>query len=197
MGINNCTFDHGSINKEGKYQTSMPNWIGDIWLSGQAIVANTTIIGEGVHGALNFRKSNYGNPDGSVVVNSIICADDMKDYVWRLFGDSFKVQGYYNIFAGDYNHWVDFHDDTDVNKLPWGANWSPSTDPVTGLIDYTVPEGLTVNKIPTVDEVSKAIQSQKTFGTAFYNWLVEVDGIGKDAAGNSRLNNNRQGALVK
>jgi len=198
LGINNCTFDHGSTytdGGEGTYDTSV-GWLGDVWLSGQAIVANTTIAGEGVHGALNFYKGN-GNPDGSVVVNSIICADDMKDYVWRLTGSGYTVEGYYNLFAGDYAHLVNFHSDTDVKHLPWADNWSPSTDPVTGLIDYTVPKGLTVNKIPTVDEVSTAIKSQKTFGTAFYDWLVSVDGIEKDAAGNSRLSGNRQGALVK
>ena len=199
LGINNCTFDHGSTNTDGgdgTYETSV-GWIGDVWLSGQAIVANTTIAGEGVHGALNFYKGN-GNPDGSVVVNSIICADDMKDYVWRLTGSGYMVEGYYNLFAGDWAHLVNFHDDTNVYKdYPWAAKWSPSTNQATGLIDYTVPEGVTINKIPTVEEVSTAIKSQKTFGTAFYNWLVSVDGIEKDAAGNSRLNNNRQGALVK
>lgn len=199
LGINNCTFDHGSTNTDGgdgTYETSV-GWIGDVWLSGQAIVANTTIAGEGVHGALNFYKGN-GNPDGSVVVNSIICADDMKDYVWRLTGSGYMVEGYYNLFAGDWAHLVNFHDDTNVYKdYPWAAKWSPSTNQATGLIDYTVPEGVTINKIPTVEEVSTAIKSQKTFGTAFYNWLVSVDGIDKDAAGNSRLNNNRQGALVK
>jgi len=198
LGINNCTFDHGSTNTDGgngTYDTEV-GWIGDVWLSGQAIVANTTIAGEGVHGALNFYKG-YGNPDGSVVVNSIICADDMKDYVWRLTGSGYTVEGYYNLFAGDYAHLVNFHDDTNVKDWPWEDNWSPATDPVTGLIDYTVPEGVTINKIPTVDEVSTAIKSQKTFGTAFYNWLVSVDGIEKDAAGNSRLSGNRQGALVK
>ena len=92
---------------------------------------------------------------------------------------------------------LNFHDDTNVKDYPWAAKWSPSTDPVTGLIDYTVPEGLAVIKIPTIEEVSTAIKSQKTFGTAFYNWLVSVDGIEKDAAGNSRLSGNRQGALVK
>ena len=59
------------------------------------------------------------------------------------------------------------------------------------------PEGATITKIPTVEEVSTAIKSQKTFGTEFYNWLVSVDGIEKDAAGKSRLSSNRQGALVK
>ena len=198
LGINNCTFDHGSTNTDGgdgTYDTKV-EWIGDVWLSGQAIVANTTIAGEGVHGALNFYKG-YGNPDGSVVVNSIICADDMKDYVWRLEGSGYTVEGYYNLFAGDWAHLVNFHDDTNVKDYPWAAKWSPSTDPVTGLIDYTVPEGLAVIKIPTIEEVSTAIKSQKTFGTAFYNWLVSVDGIEKDAAGNSRLSGNRQGALVK
>ena len=198
LGINNCTFDHGSTytdGGEGTYDTNV-GWLGDVWLSGQAIVANTTIAGEGVHGALNFYKGN-GNPDGSVVVNSIICADDMTDYVWRLTGSGYTVEGYYNLFAGDYAHLVNFHDDTNVKDWPWEDNWSPATDPVTGLIDYTVPEGVTIKKIPTVDEVSTAIKSQKTFGTAFYNWLVSVDGIEKDAAGNSRLSGNRQGALVK
>ena len=204
MGINNCTFDHGSINKEGgdgTYETSLPNWIGEVWLSGKAILSNSTIVGEGVHGSLNQYYGSYGNPGGSVVVNNVITTENMKDYIWRLFGTTFSVQAYYNVYSGDYSHWISKHDDSDIRSdssvtTYWTSSWSPVAD-ANGHYDYSIPSGKTVTKIPTLAEVRSAIQTHE-FGSSFIAWLDSVDGLTKDASGTPRTDaNNRQGALAK
>ena len=207
MGINNCTFDHGSINKEGgdgTYETKLPTEIGEVWLCGKAILSNSTIIGEGVHGSLNHYYSDYGNPSGSVIVNNVITTEDMKDFVWRLATkkSSFTVEGYYNVYSGDYQHWVNHHDNSDIKcdkseKNYWTNFWSPNVD-ANGHYDYSIPTGKTVTKIPSLAEVRSAIATHKEFGSSFITWLDSVDGLTKDASGTPRTDaNNRQGALAK
>lgn len=208
MGINNCTFDHGSINKEGgdgTYENSQKDFvsqIGEVWLCGKAIISNSTIIGEGVHGSLNHKYSDYGNPSGSVIVNNVITTENMKDYVWRLSGNSFTVEGYYNVYSGAWSPtWINHHDDSEIRCSSsetnyWTNYWSPSAD-ANGHYDYSIPTGKTVTKIPTLAEVRSAIATHE-FGSSFITWLDSVDGLTKDASGTPRTDaNNRQGALAK
>ena len=205
VGINNCTFDHGTQvtgeTQNGNNKEMSLKWLGLIFLQGQSILSNSTIVAPGTFGGFVRNNSDYGKSDGSVDVNNIICADQYSGTgywaQYRFMGSDYKVSSLYNILQSGISgsDLVTVTDNSTIGKI-W-ADWSPSVSEETGLIDYTIPEGATITKIPTVEEVSTAIKSQKTFGTAFYNWLVSVDGIEKDAAGNSRLNNNRQGALVK
>ncbi|MBR0246340.1 MAG: hypothetical protein IJQ61_07700 [Bacteroidales bacterium] len=206
MGINNCTFDHGSINTEGgngTYESSdkLVSWIGEVWLSGKSILSNSTIIGEGVHGSLNHYYGAYGNPSGSVIVNNVITTEDMKDYVWRLSGTSFTVEGYYNVYSGVWSKWINDHDNSDIRcdsseKNYWTSYWSPVAD-ANGHYDYSIPTGKTVTKIPSLAEVRSAIATHE-FGSSFITWLDSVDGLTKDASGTPRTDaNNRQGALAK
>ena len=84
------------------------------------------------------------------------------------------------------------------------SNYGTSEDP-NYLFDYSIPDGSTVTKVPTVEEIATAIKSQTTarksghvFGTMFYNWLTSIGAADTDARGTKRTSaNNRQGALVK
>jgi len=205
LAMNNCTFSGGQF-------TNSPE--GYVYLRGKSIVSNCTILGDGQKPALTYGyNAKWGNSDGSILVNSIVCNESADTYnpVVLNNDNSYTITGYYNLYQGltklTNNKYVDNSDSviakdykTDFNFTE--TNYGTSEDS-NYLFDYSIPAGLTVTKVPTVEEVATAIKSQTTasksgyeFGTMFYNWLTSIGAADKDARGKVRTTN-RQGALVK
>lgn len=192
IGLNNCTFyDTNSVDKSGR---------GVIYFRGKSILANSTIIGSGDPAVVTYGSSDdWGNSDGSVLVNNII-AETNPNWGAPRFEDSdngYTVQVSYNIhysYGGNEGACANISNDLDV-RMPW-SDFSPSLNSTAGTIDYTLPSDYSYN-MASLETVANAIKSQADFGQDFYDWLVSVDGLAKDASGNTRTNaNNRQGALV-
>ena len=218
LGMNNCTVSGGTYSSSNKDAGS-----GDVYAQGKSIIANSTLLGKGEVVELQYRYSaSYGNQDGSVLVNSVVCTEktktvDQSSYTpiglpWIGNAVTFSINGYYNIYqelnsggnSDDYKSnydsvitkaWSDFN----FNETNYGT-----TDKPNYIFDYSIPTGSTVTKVPTVEEVATAIKSMsvvrktggETFGNMFYNWLTSIGAADKDARGKVRTTN-RQGALVK
>ena len=108
-----------------------------------------------------------------------------------------SVSGSCNLYQGiggsNYSNYAG-SDDSIINAAWSDYGFSENTD---GLLDYSIPTGYAVTRILDQDEVGTAIKGQADFWSLFYDWLVSVDGLSKDAAGHSRAGGNRQGALVR
>lgn len=220
LAMNNCTVSGGVY---GPTNTAKDGE-GDVYLRGKSIVANCTLLGEGVVPELQYNYStSWGNPDGSVLVNSIVCGKTTTSFggpyspirlAW-VSGATFAIKGFYNIYQeidakGHHDKYTNNATDDSVITKTWSdfnfteSNYGTSEKP-NYLYDYSIPEGSTVTKVPTVEEVATAIKSQTTerksghvFGTMFYNWLTSIGAADTDARGMKRTSaNNRQGALVK
>lgn len=198
VGINNCTFYISG----DTYANTVSDMTGaDVWLGGKSVVANSSIVGHGSTLMLAYT----GSYDGSVLVNSLSYGQkDENAYVTpRVFGNSGTLKGSYNLFwkcqTGDGGVYSETGDK--------GTGWAYHTFSSIGgavvmnhyingvKLDYTYSDGV---PNPTLKQVETAIKSEATHGTEFYNWLVSVDGVAKDAYGNPRSDaNNRPGALVK
>ena len=218
LAMNNCTVSGGVY---GPTNTAKDGE-GDVYLRGKSIVANCTLLGEGVVPELQYNYSaSWGNPDGSVLVNSIVCGKTTTSFggsyspirlAW-VSGATFAIKGFYNIYQeidarGHHDKYTNNATDDSVITKAWSdfnfteSNYGTADNP-NYLFDYSIPAGSTVTKVPTVEEVATAIKSQTTarksgyvFGTMFYNWLTSIDAEDKDARGKVRTTN-RQGALVK
>ncbi len=205
LAMNNCTFSGGQF-------TNSPE--GYVYLRGKSIVSNCTILGDGKRPALTYGyNANWGNSDGSILVNNIVCNESTDTYnpVVLNNDNSYTITGYYNLYQGlgklANNKYVvnsdsviakDYKTDFNFTETNYGTSEDPNY-----LFDYSIPAGSTVTKVPTVEEVATAIKSQTTarksgyvFGTMFYNWLESIGAADKDALGKVRTTN-RQGALVK
>ena len=217
LGMNNCTVSGGVYNAS----VSAKDGEGDVYLRGKSIVANSTLLGEGVVPEVQYNYSaNYGNPDGSVLVNNIVCSKKSTNLDGGAYSPirfawvekiTFLMNGYYNIYQeidkkGHYDKYK-VNDDSVITKSWSEFNFTESnygtTEKPNYLFDYSIPSGSTVTKVPTVAEVATAIKSQTTarksgyvFGTMFYDWLTSIGAADKDARGKARTTN-RQGALVK
>lgn len=220
LAMNNCTVSGGVY---GPTNTAKDGE-GDVYLRGKSIVANCTLLGEGVVPELQYNYSaEWGNPDGSVLVNSIVCGKKTTSFggsyspirlAW-LKGVTFAIKGYYNLYQeidakGHHDKYTNNATDDSVITKAWSefkfteSNYGTADNP-NYLFDYSIPDGSTVTKVPTVEEVATAIKSQTTarksghvFGTMFYNWLTSIGAADTDARGMKRTSaNNRQGALVK
>lgn len=189
VGINNCAF-YGATNTKTDVDAA------DVWLDGKSVVANSSLVGKGA--TIVFRYANYY--DGSVLVNCLNYAEDKG--VWgtpRLSTSGSDVlHGSYNLFRGNAGT-ADCYSSSNDKKV--GPTFSDIGGTVVNhwingvTLDYTYTDGV---PNPTLKQVETAIKSEATHGTAFYNWLVSVDGVAKDAYGNPRSDaNNRPGALVK
>ena len=192
LGLNNCTIhDTNSVDKSG---------MGVVYTRGKSIISNCTIIGSGDPAVVTYGSSDdWGNTNGSVLVNNII-AQNAPNWGAPRFENSdngYKVVVSYNIhtnFGGDESACAIISNDLDVRKA-W-SDFSPTYIAKMGVFDYSLPEGYSYVKAPLAD-VAAAIRAQSDFGQDFYEWLVSVNGLSKDAAGNTRTDaNNRQGALV-
>lgn len=218
LAMNNCTISDGMFKSTGSKTVS-----GDVYLRGKSIVSNCTLLGDGTVAPLTYcYSSDWGDAGGSVVVNSVICSEKIKtldgdDYFYPLYmpyqnSGTFSINGYYNLYqenGGSYIQKYSSNEETEIIKA-WSefefteTNYGTAEAP-NYLYDYSIPEGATVTKKPTVDEVATAIKSQTTarksghvFGTMFYNWLTSIGAADTDARGMKRTSaNNRQGALVK
>ena len=218
LAMNNCTVSGGVY---GPTNTAKDGE-GDVYLRGKSIVANCTLLGEGVVPELQYNYSaSWGNPDGSVLVNSIVCGKTTTSFggtyspirlAW-VSDVTFAIKGYYNLYQeidakGHHDKYTKNATDDSVITKAWSdfnfteTNYGTTDDP-NYLFDYSIPAGSTVTKVPTVEEVAAAIKSQTTarksgyvFGTMFYNWLTSIGAADKDARGKVRTVN-RQGALVK
>ena len=220
LGMNNCTVSGGVYNATGSGQ-------GDVFLQGKSIVANCTLLGEGdkvPELQYQYNKNGWGTPDGSVLVNSIVCSKKTTSFGgsispifvnWVESGLTFAIKGFYNLYqeidnkAHCYCYTDNATDDSVITKTWSDFNFTESNygtaEAPNYLYDYSIPEGATVTKKPTVEEVATAIKSQTTarkigyvFGTMFYNWLTSIGAADTDARGMKRTSaNNRQGALVK
>lgn len=218
LAMNNCTVSGGVY---GPTNTAKDGE-GDVYLRGKSIVANCTLLGEGVVPELQYNYSaSWGNPDGSVLVNSIVCGKTTTSFggsyspirlAW-VKDVTFAIKGYYNLYQeidakGHHDKYTKNATDDSVITKAWSdfnfteSNYGTSDNP-NYLFDYSIPAGSTVTKVPTVEEVATAIKSQTTarksghvFGPMFYNWLESIGAADKDARGKVRTTN-RQGALVK
>ena len=218
LGMNNCTVSGGVYNadkaKDGE---------GDLYLRGKSIVANSTLLGEGVVPEVQYNyNADWGNPDGSILVNNVVCSKKSTNLdggayspirlAW-VSGVSFAIKGFYNVYQeidakGHHDKYTKNATDDSVITKSWSEfNFNESnygtTEKPNYLFDYSIPSGSTVTKVPTVAEVATAIKSQTTarksgyvFGTMFYDWLTSIGAAEKDARGKARTTN-RQGALVK
>ena len=190
LGLNNCTIhDTNSIDKSG---------MGVVYTRGKSIISNCTIIGSGDPAVVTYGNSDdWGRSNGSVLVNNIIVQETPNWGAPRFENSDYKVVVSYNIhtkFGGDEGSCAIISNDLDV-RAAWSA-FSPMFIPKMGVFDYTLPEGHSYVKA-SLDDVAAAIKGQSDFGQDFYDWLVSVNGLSKDAAGNTRTDaNNRQGALV-
>ena len=156
-------------------------------------------------------------------MNSIVCGKKTTSFggsyspirlAW-LKGVTFAIKGYYNLYQeidakGHHDKYTNNATDDSVITKAWSefnfteSNYGTTENP-NYLFDYSIPDGSTVTKVPTVEEVATAIKSQTTarksghvFGTMFYNWLTSIGAADTDARGMKRTSaNNRQGALVK
>ena len=220
LAMNNCTVSGGVY---GPTNTAKDGE-GDVYLRGKSIVANCTLLGEGVVPELQYNYSaSWGNPDGSVLVNSIVCGKTTTSFggsyspirlAW-VKDVTFAIKGYYNLYQeidakGHHDKYTKNATDDSVITKAWSefkfteSNYGTADNP-NYLFDYSIPDGSTVTKVPTVEEVATAIKSQTTarksghvFGTMFYNWLTSIGAADTDARGTKRTSaNNRQGALVK
>ena len=220
LGMNNCTVSGGVYNAS----VSAKDGEGDIYLRGKSIVANSTLLGEGVVPEVQYNYSDsWGNPDGSVLVNNVICSKKSTNLdggayspirlAW-VSGASFAIKGFYNIYQeidpkGHHDKYTKNATDDSVITKGWSEfNFTESnygtTEKQNYMFDYSIPSGTTVTKVPTVAEVETAIKSMATvrktggkgFGTMFYDWLTSIGAADKDARGKARTTN-RQGALVK
>lgn len=192
IGINNCAFY--------KAQNTMNNTAdaGDVWLDGKSVVANSSIVGPG--GVIVLRYSDYY--DGSVLVNSMVYPENSGSGYWGTprFSTSGKdvVAGSYNLIKGVTGMSACYSSTTDKQTGSSYATFSSIGG--TGIestvtLDYTFTTDV---PNPTLAQVETAIKGEATHGTDFYNWLLSVDGVAKDAYGNTRSDaNNRPGALVK
>ena len=222
LAMNNCTVSGGVYNS-----TSAKDGAGHLYLRGTSIVANSTILGDGVVPTIQYsHDTNWGNVNGSLVINSVVCNDNSQvsggTYNPIRLGawGTYTIRGWYSIYQGlcglagsdgvssTMNKFV-ANNDSIINEeyeafsftaTNYGTDEAPNY-----LYDYNIPEGATVTKKPTVEEVATAIKSQTTarksgyvFGTMFYNWLTSIGAADTDARGMKRTSaNNRQGALVK
>ncbi len=193
LGMNNCTiYDTNSVDESGK---------GVVYFRGKSIISNSTIIGSGSPAVVTYGSSDsWGNSNGSVCINNII-AQTSPNWGAPRFEDSsngYKVDVSYLIhynFGGDEGSCATISNDQDIRQA-WSA-FSPSLNSTDYVIDYTLPSGYSYNRA-SLETVANAIKSQTDFGQEFYDWLVSVNGLSKDAAGNPRTDaNNRQGALVE
>ena len=215
LAMNNCTVSGGKFELNNKKDVS-----GHVYLRGLSIVANSTILGDGIVASLSYiTNPKWGDISGSILVNNIICSEyiptmDGTTYFSPLYvkyeGTVTAINGYYNLYqekGGGYIQKYISKDDSAICKAWSDFNFTEynygTTDDPNYLFDYSIPAGSTVTKVPTVDEVATAIKSQTTarksgyvFGTMFYNWLTSIDAEDKDARGKVRTTN-RQGALVK
>ena len=220
LGMNNCTVSGGVYNATGTAKDGE----GDLYLRGKSIVANSTLLGEGVVPEVQYNyNANWGNPDGSVLVNNIVCSKKSTSLdggayspirlAW-VSGVSFAIKGFYNVYQeidkkGHHDKYTNNAVDDSVITKVWSEfNFTESnygtTEKSNYLFDYSIPTGSTVTKVPTVDEVATAIKSMTTvrktggkgFGIMFYDWLTSIGAADKDARGKARTTN-RQGALVK
>ena len=217
LGMNNCTVSGGVYNPTNTAKDGE----GDLYLRGKSIVANSTLLGEGVVPEVQYNYSaSWGNPDGSILVNNIICSKKSTTLDGGAYSPirfawvekiTFLMNGYYNIYQeidkkGHYDKYK-VNDDSVITKSWSEFNFTESnygtTEKPNYLFDYSIPSGSTVTKVPTVAEVATAIKSQTTarksgyvFGTMFYDWLTSIGAADKDARGKARTTN-RQGALVK
>lgn len=217
LAMNNCTVSGGKFELNDKKDVS-----GHVYLRGVSIVANSTILGDGTVASLSYiTNPKWGDISGSILVNNIICSEyiptmDGATYFSPLYvkyeGTVTAINGYYNLYqekGGGYIQKYISKDDSAICKA-WSdfkfteSNYGTSEKP-NYLYGYSIPEGSTVTKVPTVEEVATAIKSQTTarksghvFGTMFYNWLTSIGAADTDARGMKRTSaNNRQGALVK
>ena len=216
LAMNNCTVSGGVYNS-----TSSKDGAGHLYLRGTSIVSNSTVLGDGLVPAIQYsHDTNWGNVNGSLVINSVICNVSTGTYnpIRLSAWGSYTIKGWYNIYQGlcglkgsdgvssTISKFV-ANNDSVINQ-PYSAfsftesNYGTAEDP-NYLFDYSIPPGSTVTKVPTVEEVATAIKSQTTarksghvFGTMFYNWLTSIDAEDTDARGKVRTTN-RQGALVK
>ena len=216
LAMNNCTVSGGVYNS-----TSSKDGAGHLYLRGTSIVSNSTVLGDGLVPAIQYsHDTNWGNVNGSLVINSVICNVSTETYnpIRLSAWGSYTIKGWYNIYQGlcglkgsdgvssTTSKFV-ANNDSVINQ-PYNAfsftesNYGTSEDP-NYLFDYSIPDGSTVTKVPTVEEIATAIKSQTTarksghvFGTMFYNWLTSIGAADKDARGKVRTTN-RQGALVK
>ena len=204
LAMNNCTFSGGTY-------TNSPQ--GYVYLRGKSILSNSTVLGDGKIPALTYDyNANWGNSDGSVLVNNIVCNEstDTKQSISIDNNSAYTIIGYYNLYKGlakQAKNTYNANSDTNVSVPYADFNFTESnygtTEKPNYLFDYSIPSGSTVTKVPTVDEVATAIKSQTTarksgyvFGTMFYDWLTSIGAADKDARGKARTTN-RQGALVK
>lgn len=216
LAMNNCTVSGGVYNS-----TSAKDGAGHLYLRGTSIVSNSTILGDGVVPTIQYSNdTSWGNVNGSLVVNSVVCNVDTGKYnpIRLSAWGTYTIRGWYNIYQGlcgllgsdgvssttskfvANNDSVinEEYDEFSFNEINYGTTENPNY-----LFDYSIPAGSAVTKVPTVEEVAAAIKSQTTarksgyvFGTMFYNWLTSIDAEDKDARGKVRTTN-RQGALVK
>ena len=190
LGLNNCTIhDTNSIDKSG---------MGVVYTRGKSIISNCTIIGSGDPAVVTYGNSDdWGRSNGSVLVNNIIAQETPNWGAPRFENSDYKIVVSYNIhtkFGGDEGSCAIISNDLDV-RAAWSA-FSPQFISKMWVFDYTLPDGHSFVKA-SLDEVAAAIKGQSDFGQDFYDWLVSVNGLSKDAAGNTRTDaNNRQGALV-
>ena len=197
LAMNNCTFSGGTF-------TNSPQ--GYVYLRGKSILSNSTVLGDGKIPALTYDyNANWGNSDGSILVNNIVCNEstDTNQSILISNNTAYKITGYYNLYKGlkkETNNTYNANSDTNVTVPYADFNFTESNY----LFDYSIPSGTTVSKVPTVAEVETAIKSMTTvrktggkgFGTMFYDWLTSIGAADKDARGKARTTN-RQGALVK
>ena len=218
LAMNNCTVSGGVYNS-----TSSKDGAGHLYLRGTSIVSNSTVLGDGLVPAIQYSNdTKWGNVNGSLVINSVICNVSTGTYnpIRLSAWGSYTIKGWYNIYQGlcglkgsdgvssTTSKFV-ANNDSVINQ-PYSAfsftesNYGTADNP-NYLFDYSIPAGSTVTKVPTVEEVATAIKSQTTarksghvFGTMFYNWLTSIGAADTDARGTKRTSaNNRQGALVK
>lgn len=222
LAMNNCTISGGVYNS-----TASKDGAGHLYLRGTSIVANSTVLGDGVVPTIQYsHDTSWGNVNGSLVINSIVCNDNSQvsggtyNPIRLSAWGTYTIKGWYSIYQGlcgltgsdgvsSTMSKFAANDDSVINKeydafsfkeTNYGTAEAPNY-----LYDYSIPDGATVTKKPTVDEVATAIKSQTTarksghvFGTMFYNWLTSIGAADTDARGMKRTSaNNRQGALVK
>ena len=216
LAMNNCTVSGGVYNS-----TSSKDGAGHLYLRGTSIVSNSTVLCDGLVPAIQYSNdTKWGNVNGSLVINSVICNVSTETYnpIRLSAWGSYTIKGWYNIYQGlcglngsdgvstTMSKFV-ANNDSVINQ-PYSAfsftesNYGTADNP-NYLFDYSIPAGSSVTKVPTVEEVATAIKSQTTarksghlFGTMFYNWLTSIDAEDTDARGKVRTTN-RQGALVK
>ena len=216
LAMNNCTVSGGVYNS-----TSSKDGAGHLYLRGTSIVSNSTVLGDGLVPAIQYsHDTSWGNVNGSLVINSVICNVSTGTYnpIRLSAWGTYTIRGWYSIYQGlcgltgsdgvssTMSKFV-ANNDSVINEQYDAFSFKETnygtTDNPNYLFDYSIPAGSTVTKVPTVEEVATAIKSQTTarksgyvFGTMFYNWLTSIGAADKDARGKVRTTN-RQGALVK